>query len=250
LNVIYIYHDDLEFKSLRVGLRSKIYFKTGIFVIELLFCQILVAQPEARLIFIKQDSLRLMRYTLYDHFAVFPLYNSEATLQLRNFNFNYNYFQPLFILDKDPNTAFSFSQSRFVKELPGLGSVEHYFNQIGWNAGSKTKIELGAGLAIQNTIMNLFVPNYQLSFKGVLEYSFNDWISVYMYGQYLTAPINKPDNYFDPFMHNNTLFLQNEVGAGINTTYKKSRIDLQFFSIYDSDFKDMRPVHSKIRIGF
>jgi hypothetical protein len=250
LNVIYTSHDDLEFKSVTVELRSNNYFITGILAFELLFCQMLVAQPESRLIFLKQDSIRLMRYTLYDNITVFPLYDSEASLQLRPFNFNYNYFQPLYKLDKDPNTAFSFSQSRFVSELTGLGSVEHYSNQISWNAGSKTKIELGAGLAIQNTIMNLFVPNYQLSFKGVFEYSFNDWISVYLYGQYLTAPINKPDNYFDPFMHNNTLFLQNEVGAGINTTYKKSRIDLHIFSIYGSDFKEVTPVHSKIRIGF
>jgi hypothetical protein len=243
-------HDGPEFKSLTVGLRSKIYYKTCIFVIELLFCQMLVAQPESRFIFPKQDSIRLVRYNLYDHITVFPLYDSEAILQSRPFNINFNNFQHLLKLDKNPNTAFSFSQSTFIAELPGLGSVEHFSNEFGWNAGSKTKFELGAGLAIQNTIMNLFVPNYQLSFKGVIEYSFNDWISVYMYGQYLTAPINKPDDYFDPFMHYNPLFLQNEVGTGINTTYKNSRIDLSIFSIYGSDSKDVRPVYSKLRIGF
>ncbi len=134
--------------------------------------------------------------------------------------------------------------------MPQLGSVEHYSNHFRWDAGSKTEMDIGAGLAMQNTIMNLFAPNYQFTFKGSAGYAYNDWITVYLYGQYLTAPLNKPDHYFDPFMHFNPLFLQNEVGAGMYTTYKKSRIDLQIFSIYGSDFKDAKPVYSKLRIGF
>jgi hypothetical protein len=250
LNVIITSHDIIEFKSVTLRSVNKFYLKAGIIAFELLLFQVLFAQPEYMLLTPRQDTLRLMRYNLYDNLSKSSLFDAATTTLSVPFEFNYNNFQPNFNFGKDHSRSFSFSQSKTISEMPGLGSVEHFSNHVRWDAGSKTKIDFEAGLASQNTIMNLFVPNYQLSFKGSIEYAYNDWITAYLYGQYLTAPLNKPDDFFDPFIHNNPLFLQNEAGAGIYTTYKKSRIDLQIFSIYGSDFKDMRPVHSKLRIGF
>jgi hypothetical protein len=160
---------------------------------------------------------------------------------------NYN---PNLFFQKNTPAGFSFSQNKFGSIMPGLGSITHYTNQLRWNAGKKTTLDLGAGLAIQNTVFDPFIPNYQFSFRAALEYSFNDWLSAYFYGQYVTKPINKPDDYFDPLIYKNPLFIQTEIGAGMKAGFKKSNIDFQINSTYDSKFGGMTPVNSKIKIGF
>ena len=134
--------------------------------------------------------------------------------------------------------------------LPGLGSYSQYTNQFRWNAGKKITVDFGAGLVMQNTVFDPFIPNYQISFRAALEYSFNDWLSAYLYGQYITQPLNKPDDYFDPVMHNNPLFIQSEIGTGVKAGFKKTNVDFQINSIYDGKFKGMTPINSKIKIGF
>jgi len=51
-------------------------------------------------------------------------------------------------------------------------------------------------------------------------------------------------------MHNNPLFIQPEIGAGVKGGIKKTNVDFQINSIYDTNFGGMAPVNSKIKIGF
>lgn len=134
--------------------------------------------------------------------------------------------------------------------MPGLGSITHYTNQLRLNTGKNTSFEFGAGLAMQNSIIDPFIPNYQFSFRLAVEYNFNERLSAYFYGQYITNPINKPGDYFDPLIHNNPFFIQSEIGAGLQAGFKKTNVDFKINSIYDTKFGGITPVNSKIRIDF
>jgi len=225
----------------------------SIFVALLWFNQLIFAQTEIQSLQLDQDSIRLKKYDLFDDLSVFPV---PGTGENRFFNLvspGLKNFQSGFdIGTKQLPETFSVSQNRFETELPGLGSIEHFTNQFRWNAGSRVAVDFGAGLAIQNTIMNPLVPNYQLSFRASVEYSFNDWLSAYLYGQYITKPLNKPGDYFDPFMYNNPLFLQNEIGAGMKANFNKTHIGFEIYSMPGQEFKSvrLRPTNSRITIGF
>jgi hypothetical protein len=134
--------------------------------------------------------------------------------------------------------------------MPGLGSITHYTNRLRWNTDKNATFDFGVGLVMQNSVLDAFIPNYQISFKASLEYNFNDrWIA-YFYGQYITKPINKPDGYFDPLIYNNPMFIQSEIGAGVKTGIKKTNIDFQINSLYDKEFGGMIPLNSKLKLGF
>jgi hypothetical protein len=231
--------------------KQNILLKASILIVHLLFSHLLFAQTENQYKTKEQEPLKLKKYNLFENSFNFqqeyfakPLYFNSRFPAFENYNPN------LFFQKSSPTANVSFSQNKFGLIMPGLGSITHYTNQIRWNAGKKTTIDFGAGLAMQNTVFDPFVPNYQFSFRAALEYSFNDWLSGYFYGQYVTKPINKPDDYFDPFMHNNPLFIQSEIGAGMKAGFKKTNVDFQINSIYDTKFGGMTPVNSKIKIAF
>jgi hypothetical protein len=223
----------------------------AIVIVQLLFCQLIYAQTENQNNAIKQEPIRLKKYGLFDNSLNFQsgyfteqLYFNSPFPNFENYNF-----APFF--HKNTTFAnFSISQNKFESTMPGLGSITHYTNQLQWKAGKKTTFDFGAGLAIQNSVIDPFIPNYQISFRAALEYSFNDWLSGYFYGQYITKPLNKPADYFDPLMHNNPMFIQSEIGAGVKASFKKTNIDFQINSIYDSKYGGLTPVNSKIKIGF
>lgn len=232
-------------------LKQTIPKKAAIVIVHLLFCHLLFAQTENQYNTIKQEPVRLKKYGLFDNslnfqsgYFIEPTYFNSTFPAFENYN-------PASIFHKNSPTAnFSYSQNKIESIMPGLGSYSHYTNQFRWNVGKKTALDFGAGLVMQNTIIDPFIPNYQISFRAVFEYTLNDWLSAYFYGQYITKPFNKPDDYFDPFMHNNPLFIQSEIGAGMKAGFKKTNIDFQINSIYDTKFGGMTPVNSKIRIGF
>jgi len=225
--------------------------KAAIFTVSLLFCQYLFAQTESLPILPQQDSTHLKKYNLFDDLSgtlirepgeswLFGAESPALQNSLPEFDFN----------KKNRLKTFSFSQNKFESVLPELGSVEYFHNQFRWKVHEKMTVDFGAGIVMQNTIMNSDILNYQLSFSAVLEYSFNDWLSAYFYGQYLTRPLTQPPDYFDPFIHNNPLFMQSEFGTGLKAKYKNKYIDFRIFSIYGSEYNGVKPVHSKIRIGF
>lgn len=230
-----------------------IHQKAVIFIIQLLFCQFLFAQSENRVLMPEQDSIQFKKYTLFDNLTGFqPSYPGENRFFSPQ-NPAFRNIQPEFEFGKEsPSKTFSISQNKFESVLPGLGSIENFSNQFRWNVGNRVTVDFGAGLAMQSTIMNPDITNYQLSFRAAIEYSFNDWLSAYLYGQYITKPINKPDDYFDPFMHNNALFLQNEIGGGVKANFNKTYIGIEFYSMPGQEFKSplLRPTNSRITIGF
>ena len=234
-----------------MSLKQTIPIKAALVIVHLLFCHLIFAQTENQNITKEQEPVRLKKYGLFDNSLNFQPGNfAEPSYFNSPFPAFENYNSASFFHKNTSNYNFSISQNKFESIMPGLGSVAHYTNQFRWNAGKKTALDFGAGLAMQNTIIDPFIPNYQFSFRAALEYSFNDWLSGYFYGQYVTKPINKPDDYFDPFMHNNPMFIQSEIGAGVKAGFKRTNVDFQINSIYDTKSGGMTPVNSKIKIAF
>nr|MBD3622183.1 hypothetical protein [Sunxiuqinia sp.] len=226
--------------------------KNVLLILLLLFSTSLFAQTDNHAHQKAQEPVRIKKHDLFEHilewepslFGDFFFFKTPRLFlknELRN---------TIQVSNENHFKTFSFSQNKFESNLQGLGSIEHFYNQVRWDAANKIKVDLRAGLAIQNTIMNPDIPNYQASLFASIEYSFNDRMSSYLYGQYLTNPVNKPDNYFDPFMHNNSLFLQNEIGSGLKANFKKAHLDFQIYSIYGTEPGNTNPVGSRIRIGF
>jgi len=234
-----------------MSLKQTIPIKAALVIVHLFFCHLIFAQTENQNITKEQEPVRLKKYGLFDNSLNFQYgYFTEQQYFNSHFPAFENYNSASFFHKNTSNYNFSISQNKFESIMPGLGSITHYTNQIRWNAGKKTTLDFGAGLAMQNTVFDPFIPNYQFSFRAALEYSFNDWLNGYFYGQYVTKPINKPDDYFDPFMHNNPLFIQSEIGAGVKAGFKRTNVDFQINSIYDAKSGGMTPVNSKIKIAF
>jgi len=234
-----------------MSLKQIIPIKAALVIIHFLFCHLLFAQTENQNITKEQEPLMLKKYNLLDNSLNFQPGNFAEPLIFNSpFPAFKNYNSASFFHKNTSNYNFSISQNKFESIMPGLGSITHYTNQLRWNAGKNTTLEFGAGLAMQNTVIDPFIPNYQISFRAALESRFNDWLSGYFYGQYVTKPINKPDDYFDPFMHNNPLFIQSEIGAGVKAGFKRTNVDFQINSIYDTKSGGMTPVNSKIKIAF
>lgn len=222
----------------------------AVIIVHLLLGNLLFAQTEAQNKIIDKELYHLKKYNLFDNsFYYQPGYFIEPTFINSPFPAFENYNPASFFQNNATTSKFSFSQIKNESIMPGLGSYSHYTNQFRWNVGKKT-VDFGAGLVMQNTIIDPFIPNYQISFRAVFEYTLNDWLSAYFFGQYITKPFNKPDDYVDPLMHNNPLFIQSEIGAGMKAGLKKTNIDFQINSIYDTKIGGMTPVNSKIRIEF
>lgn len=220
-------------------------------IVLLLFYQMLFAQPESDTKNLDKKQYQIKNYNLFDNPIYFQsgysgeqLYFNSQFPSLENHN-------SAFLFQKKSSPAnFSISQNKFVSTMPGLGSITHYTNQLRLKTGEKTYFEFGAGLAMQNTIIDPFIPNYQFSFRVAMEYNFNKRLSAYFYVQYITDPINKPDVYSDPLIQNNPFFIQSEIGAGVKAGLKNTSFDFKINSIYDTKFGGMTPVNSKIRIEF
>jgi len=156
----------------------------------------------------------------------------------------------IFINPANQKNSFHFDQQYFNTELPGLGSSKWFNNQFIWEVGNKVSLGLETGLAIQNTVFDPFIPNFQYTMGINLEYAFNERLKAYVFGQYVSAPINKPKDYFDPLLYNNSMFLQPETGVGIKSTIKNTLIDFRISSGYNQQLKSTNNFDSKLNIKF
>lgn len=118
------------------------------------------------------------------------------------------------------------------------------------DSGNKFTYQFGVGLAMQNSILSTNDLNYQLTFDAIIEYSFSQRISGYIYGQILSNPLNNPGGNFDPFIFNNPLFLQNELGVGVKTHLKNSTLDFKLFHVYWHQNNKFSQSQSNFRIIF
>lgn len=147
----------------------------------------------------------------------------------------------------------SFSQNKTENIFPNLGVYQHFNNSFNYTINDKIIVYFGIGLVKQNTILTSNYPNYQFSFHTSVEYAITNWLSAYIAGQYLTPPINKSKDFFDPFIYRNPLFLQTEIGSGIKAKYKNIKADIGVKVITSTQFKQSSPIgtmNSKVTIGF
>ena len=162
-----------------------------------------------------------------------------------------NRINDIFILNEPTSlTKISFEQTKIEDDFPGLGSYEFFNNSLKYSVNNKTIIDIGIGMARQNSILNAAKPNYQFGFQASVEFAVTPKLDAFIYGQYFTSPINKPKDFFDPMIYRNPMFLQSEVGAGLKRNYKNINAKFQINSIYDNEVRQFAPVNSKISIGF
>jgi hypothetical protein len=177
--------------------------------------------------------------------------NFKTTLDYNSFIYDFEKRnQTYFLKPADRINNFIFNQYKTENEFPGLGNSQLFNNQAMWDLGNNFRLGLETGLAIQNTTFDPFVPKYQLSFGFTIDYAINNRLSAYLFGRYITSPLNKPADYFDPFMYNNSLFLQSVTGAGLKSNIKNKFIDFQIMSGYDPHMKMMNNFNSKLKIKF
>ncbi len=238
----------------------KVKTNTGRKIMRILFLSIILLLTS--LLFAQNEQgLSLNQQELYFPIATPPL---TATLnfqqpKLENIkHFNSLSLDTLFQLNKlyftkltEP-TTFSFSQDKREETFIGLGNYEHFNNRFIFNKKDKLLINLEMGLIKQNTIQD-FNLNFHLSMRTLIEYKINKTLSAYMYGQYISAPLNQNNSSFDSFSYMNPLFLQTEIGTGLRASYKNFKTDVGMKSMHDNQFnqiKSINTMNTKITIGF
>jgi len=234
--------------SNRIYLRNTYQNIIIVVVINFVFSVTIFAQTEnsTRLKIPHSDSLE--KYNLL-HIQPDFQNNFQGSLnERRKIKFSDNLYGTQFFKNKNPFNSISFSQKKSISDLPGLGAYQHFTNHISLNS-NKFTLDLGIGLTNQHTVL-MEAPLYQFSFHTSFNYSVTDWLDAYLYGRYLSNPINRPKGFFDPFMYDNALFIQSEIGGGLKTNFKKVNADLKIFSIYRKESKTLSPVNSVIRIEF
>ncbi|GEM_PF-3093397 len=220
-------------------------------VIHILSVGLIRAQTESQLRATEKDSTKIKTTDLFK--ALQPTEN--LNLKLTNqFNTAFPEFKnqiPVFQFQQPVSkSAFSFNQKYTEINMSGLGTSQWFNNQLQLKAGEKITLGLEGGLAIQNTVLNPWVPNYQYSLGVCVDFAITHNLNAYVFGRYVASPFNKPNDYFDAFMYNNSLFLQSGTGAGIKTSMKNRLIDFQIMSGYDHQLKMMNNFNSKLRIEF
>jgi len=225
------------------------FLKSVILLFFLLFCSAAYTQTEKQE---PQNRFKVDTLKKYNLLQTMPDFNLNSFSYLKSFgslNFfmkNFKTFQPL---QKRRYTDWLFfSQTKTESVSTGLGGYQHFKNQLTVRK-NKFTLEVEAGLASQNTLL-MTSPVYQVSFGTLVKYNVTDWLDAYLYGQYVTKPLNRPKDFFDPFLYSNPLFIQTEVGGGVRTNFKKVNANLKVFSIYQEESKTFSPMNSVIRIEF
>ncbi len=233
---------------MKINLNRTAIQKTYIFIYLIFICNSLVAQNE-EVSKIKSHEINSPQKLFLLPFSTDLQHNSSNTSTFKN------YFTPtnnkIFRLNEtNPFTRISFNQNKIENNLTGLGSYEFFNNSLNYRINNNTKVEIGMGLARQNSVLFAAKPNYQIGFQTSLEFAVNPKLDAFIYGQYFTSPVNKSKDFFDPFIYQNPLFLQSEVGAGVKRDYKNVDAKFQINTNYDNKNGQFAPINSKIIIGF
>ena len=222
-----------------------------VLVIHILSIGFIHAQTESQLRISEKDSTKIKTTDLFNELQPTENLNLNLSNQfniafpdLKNQAPVFQFQQPV---SKNP---ISIKQQFTELNMSGLGTSQWFNNQLLLKAGEKITLGLEGGLAIQNTVLNPWVPNYQYTLGVSIDFAITDNLNAYVFGRYVGSPFNKPDDYFDAFMYNNSLFLQSGTGAGIKTNMKNRLIDFQIMSGYDHQLKMMNNFNSKLRIEF
>lgn len=222
-----------------------------VLVIQNLSIGLIQAQTESQLRFPEKDSTKIKTTGFFKETQPTESLNLNLTYQF-NIAFPDNKNQaPVFQFQQPVSkSAFSINQKYTGINMNGLGTSQWFNNQLFLKTGRKVTFGFEGGLAIQNTVLNPWFPNYQYTLGVSVDFAITDNLNAYVLGRYISDPLNKPKDYFDPFMYNNSLFLQSGTGAGIKTNMKNRLIDFQIMSGYDHQLKTMNNFNSKLRIEF
>ncbi len=221
--------------------------KANIFVYLIFICYSIFAQTEEVSKLKSHEIFALQKLFLLPFSTDLQLNNSNNSIFKNPFTPTNKIFR---IKETNPFTRISFSQNKIENNFPGFGSYTFFNNHIDYRINSNTLIEMGLGLARQNSILYAAKPNYQIGFQASVEFAVTSKLDAFIYGQYFTSPINKSKDFFDPFIFQNPLFQQSEVGAGIKRDYKNMDAKFQINSIYNNHKGHFAPINSKIAIGF
>lgn len=201
-------------------------------IILLPICNSLSAQNEFTFRISENDSISSKNYNLFNNKKYSKsTWSNPGFLNFQDYIIN-NRFSTEFIFENKQSVN-SFSIQPFNNSIiyPGLGSVNQIKTSIKLNSSNRFTYEFGVGLAMQNSVLTINDLNYQFSFDALIEYSFSQRVSGYLYGQILTNPLNNPVRNFDPMIYNNPLFLQNEMGVGVKAPLKNSTLNLKLIPI-------------------
>lgn len=222
-----------------------------VFFIYILFNNSLLAQKEIGVSVQEKDSTYIHHPDIFNLNRIDNYKQINQTLDISLYyenNANKNPF--IFINPANRSNNFYFNQQHHNIEFPGLGSSKWFNNQFIWEAGNNVSVGLETGLAIQNTVFDPFLPSFQYTLGITLEYAFNERLKAYFFGQYVSNPLNKPKDYFDPLLYGNSMFLQTETGFGIKSSIKNTLIDFRISSGYNQQFKSTNNFNSKLNIRF
>lgn len=233
---------------MKIKLTRTVIQKTRLFAYLIFMCSSVFAQDQ-----------EVSKLKIYETAVPQKLFLPPFSTEMRLFNLEdsifRNDFSPTsknFFRLKESNSfkRISFKQTKTENNLPGLGSYVFFNNNMSYTIGNKAEIDIGVGLAQQNSTLSAAKPNYQIGFQASVEFAITSKLDAFIYGQYFTSPVNKPKDFFDPLIYRNPLFLQSEVGAGLKRNYKNVNAKFQINSIYDNTVRQFAPVNSKISIGF
>jgi len=220
------------------------------FSLFLFLSSILQAQSDSQRYGFDKDSTKIISTNLFNSYQPAELFRYNQSMLLRNDIVSFfpkgNLFKPTGASHITP----VFIQQRTVNALPGLGTSEWLNNRAFFRAGENVTLGFEGGLAIQNTVLNPWVPNYQFTLGVSINFEINNHLDAYVFGQFISAPLGKPKDYFDPMMYNNPLFLQSGTGAGLKSNIKNTRVDFQIMSVYDKQLNNMNSFNSKLKIEF
>ena len=222
-----------------------------IFSVMLLFVTVLAqAQSESQTKLFDGDTTGINIENMFNNFNSSKIPALKGTFHLKNNPYGINLKKNYFNAVEYGVKRITFSQKKAVAEISGLGTSEWLNNGIFLQSGERFTLGIEGGLAIQNTVINPRIPNYQYTLGVSVSFAINDNLDGYFFGRYISEPFNKPDDYFDPFMYNNPLFLQSGTGAGLKSNIKNKIVDFQIMSGYDHQLKNMNNFNSKLQIKF
>lgn len=162
------------------------------------------------------------------------------------------YQQYWFLTSPNKPEKLAFSQEQTQEVFPNLGESHQFSGNFLFQATNNLKLGLGLELLKQNTVLTPWNPNYQLGFRTSAEYSFNKWLSAYVFGQYISPSLNQKD-FFDPLQYMNPLFKQTEFGGGLRAKHKNIKADIGVKTIQGKDVTETNSssyFKSKITVGF
>lgn len=153
----------------------------------------------------------------------------------------------------NPSGSFSFTPQKAEYHLANLGGYEHYQYNIEFKKNDRLSFNFGTGILKQSTIYGGPGPNFHFSSFALMKYSVTDWLSAYLYGQFISPSIGRVQNFFDPLIFSDPQFKQSEFGVGVNAGFKKMSVDFKVKRTINTPSQQKLPFsnqQSVISIGF